>query len=90
MTTTRKTTKTQLRDAVDAFRYSFDWVTGGTVEETRRQAPSAIAGLEEKAAFVSSLLLNLNKAASESGYLLQYARSIPARLADYRSHYLSA
>lgn len=89
-TNTRKTTKTQLRDAVDAFRYTLDWVTGGTLEETIRQAPHMIGSLEEKSAKVSELLLNLSKPAAESGYLLEYAKQIPSRLASYRSRYINA
>lgn len=86
---TRKVTKTQFMEALNAFRYTFDCVTGGTIDETRRQAPHAINDLERKADVVVSMLGNLNKAAMNCGYYLEYAASIPERLASYRMRYLA-
>ena len=86
---TRKVTKTQFMEALNAFRYTFDCVTGGTTEETRRQAPHAINDLENKAQVVVSMLGNLNKAAMNCGYYLEYAASIPQRLDSYRTRYIA-
>jgi len=86
--TTKKTTKTELLNALDSFRYSMDWVTGGTAEETRRQAPSAIINLQAKADAITAMLGNLSKAAANSGYWVEYAKTIPSRLEKYRAIYL--
>jgi hypothetical protein len=87
---TRKTTKSQLRDAVDAFRYSMGWVTGGTRDEILRQAPKAIIDLEQKANKVADLLLNLSKPALRDEWLCDYASRIPSMLEEYRERYIAA
>lgn len=84
---TRKITKTQLLNAIDSWRYSMDWVTGGTAEETRRQATQAVIELQAKANAIEQMLGNLNKVAANCGYWLEYAKSIPSRMETYRSRY---
>jgi hypothetical protein len=86
--TKRKTTKTELLNALDSFRYTMDWVTGGTAEETRRQAPHAIIELQAKADAITAMLGNLNKVAANSGFWVERAKTIPARLEKYRAMYL--
>jgi hypothetical protein len=87
--TNRKTTKTQLEQAVNAFRYTMDWVTGGTREETLRQAPTAVISLQEKADTVAALLLNLSKPALRDTWLCDYASRIPSMLQTYRQRYVA-
>jgi hypothetical protein len=86
----RKTTKTELQSAVDSFRYTMDWVTGGTREETQRQAPTAVISLQEKADTVAALLLNLSKPALRDTWLCDYASRIPSMLQTYRERHLAA
>jgi hypothetical protein len=85
-----KTTKTELQKAVDTFRYSMSWVTGGTKDEILRQAPSAIVDLQQKADKVAELLLNLSKPAMRDYHLCDYAGRIPSMLQKYRELYLPA
>ena len=85
----RKTTKTQLREAVDSFLWKLDWVTGGTREETLRQADSAIVELESKAAQVMALAMNAGKIAAADSHLMEYAtKLIPSRVQSYRASYV--
>jgi hypothetical protein len=86
----KKTTKTELQNAVDSFRYRMSWVTGGTSEEVRRQAPVAVIELEEMAKKVADLLCNLSKPALRNQYLCDYASRIPSMLQKYRELYLPA
>jgi hypothetical protein len=86
----KKTTKTELQNAVDSFRYRMSWVTGGTSEEVRRQAPVAVIELEEMAKKVAELLCNLSKPALRNQYLCDYASRIPSMLAEYRRRFLAA
>jgi len=90
ITTSRKTTKTELQDAVDTFRYSMSWVTGGTKDEILRQAPHAIVDLQKKADKVAELLLNLSKPAMRNAHLCDYASRIPSMLQTYRDRYIAA
>ena len=62
MNTTRKTSKKALAEAVDHFFWSLAWVTGGTLEETLRQADHEIFDLEAKAAIVAALAASLAEA----------------------------
>lgn len=86
----KKTTKTELTNAVDSFRYRMSWVTGGTSEEVRRQAPAAVIELEEIAKKVAELLCNLSKPALRDEWLCDYASRIPSMLEEYRRRYLPA
>ncbi len=47
--TNRKTSKAALKETVQSFFYSLEWLTGGTAEEARRQADHGIKTLEERA-----------------------------------------
>lgn len=82
-----KTTKTQAKSAIDSFFYSLDWVTGGTREETLRQAPVAVLSLEAKAAAVAVLFANPSKLLLADAHLMERAAVIPARLATYKERY---
>lgn len=87
MNTTRKTTKGQLKEAVQSFLYRYDWLTGGTREETARQAPEGVKGLEAMAATVAQLAANPNKIAAADAHLMDYAtRLVPLKLSLYRRH----
>jgi hypothetical protein len=86
----RKTTKTELQNAVDSFRYRMSWVTGGTKDEILRQAPVAVIELEEMAKKVAELLCNLSKPALRNEHLCDYASRIPSMLAEYRRRFLAA
>jgi hypothetical protein len=86
--TNRKASKKDLVQACNAFFWTLDWVTGGTTEETIRQAPSVIADLEERAAIVATLAANPNKIAAADSHLMNRAASIPERLESYRARYL--
>lgn len=87
---TKKTTKTELTNAVDSFRYRMSARTGGTSEEVRRQAPAAIIEFEEMAKKVAELLSNLSKPALRDKWLCDYASRIPSMVAEYRRRYLTA
>lgn len=81
----RKTTKTQMREAIDSFIWTYDWLTGGTQEETRRQAPHGIKELEVKAKRVAELWANAGKLALADAYIARYAsKMVPERLERYR------
>lgn len=85
----RKTTKSEAREAIDNFYWNLAYVTGGTTQESLRQAPEAIKGLEAKAAKVAALMANPGKILAADSHLAEMAANIPARLATYRSRYLS-
>jgi hypothetical protein len=88
MTTTRKTSKKALAEAVDTFFWSLAWVTGGTLEETLRQADHAITRLEAKAAIVAALAANPAKLCAADDHLMSRAAVVPARLENYRTRYV--
>lgn len=87
--TARKTSKSQLNEACDRFFWFLGYVTGGTREETFKQAPGAIADLEAKAALVTALAANPAKLCAADGWLMERAASIPARLEWYRETYVN-
>jgi len=82
-----KATQSQIREAVDSFFYTYDWLTGGTAEEIERQAPQGIISLQESAAKVAALVANPNKVAANNEHLMEMARvRIPAKLELYRRY----
>jgi hypothetical protein len=86
----KKTTKTELNEAVRHFYWHIAYVTGGTKDESLRQAPRAVIGLQEEADKVALLLTNLSKPALSDTWLCDLANSIPSRLQNYRNQYLAA
>ena len=86
--TTRKTTKKALSEAVDSFFYRLADLTGGTLEDTFRQADHAIMRLEAKAELVATLAANPAKLCAADEHLMSRAAVIPARLENYRSRYV--
>ena len=88
-TTQRKTGKKQLREAIDSFLWHYDWLTGGTREETLRQADAGIVSLEAKAANVAALVANAGKLALADSHGMEYAtRVVPEKLERYRNAYV--
>lgn len=88
-TTQRKTGKKQLREAIDRFLWNYDWLTGGTTEETLRQADAGILSLEAKAAEVAALVANAGKLALADSHGMDYAtRVVPEKLERYRNAYV--
>jgi hypothetical protein len=86
---TAKTTKSQLREAVDSFLWLYRDLTGGTSEEVRNQAPRGYLSLTAKAELVAKLASNPNKAAAADSHLMEYATTlIPARVRSYAERYL--
>lgn len=83
-----KTTKKALRESIDRFFWHLDWVTGGTMEETLRQADHAIADLEAHAATATALAANPSKLCAADAHLMGMAAIIPARLENYRTRYV--
>ena len=88
MTTTRKTSKKALAEAVDTFFHSLAWVTGGTLEETLRQADHGIARLEAKAKIVAALAANPAKLCAADDHLMSRAAVVSRRLENYRTRYV--
>ena len=88
MNTTRKTSKKALSEAVDSFFYRLADVTGGTLEETLRQADHGIARLEAKAKIVAALAANPAKLCAADDHLMSRAAVVPARLENYRARYV--
>lgn len=88
-TTPRKTSKSQLNEACDLFFWKLDWVTGGTRQETLKQAPVAVIDLEDLAAKVTALAANPAKLCAADKWLMERAASIPARAAWYRDTYIN-
>ena len=86
--TTRKTTKKALKEAVDGFFYRLADLTGGTLEETYRQADYAITRLEAKAELVATLAANPAKPCAADEHLMSRAAVIPERLENYRTRYV--
>jgi hypothetical protein len=84
----RKTSKSQLNEACDSFFWFLDWITGGTREETLRQADGAISDLEAKAALVTKLAANPAKLCAADAWLMQRAASVNARVESYRNSYV--
>jgi len=87
-TTTRKTTKAEMKDALDSFFWSLANVTGGTRDEILNQAPRAIARLEAQAAKVTELAANPSKLLAQDDHTMERAASVPARLTKYRELYV--
>lgn len=87
--TARKTSKAQLNEACDSFFWKLDWVTGGTREETLRQAPAAVLELEAQAAKVAALAANPAKLCAADTWLMERAASTVARAAWYRETYIN-
>lgn len=84
--TIRKTSKAALTEAVDSFFHRFEWLTGGTAEEVRRQADHGIKGLEELAAKVAALAA---KPCAADSYLMKWALvTVPEKVAFYRERYV--
>ena len=87
--TNRKTSKAALKEAVQSFFYSLEWLTGGTAEETRRQADHGIKTLEERAATVAALAANPAKLCAADTWLMERALvDVPARVETYRTRYV--
>jgi hypothetical protein len=87
--TNRKTSKAALSEAVDSFFYSLEWLTGGTTEETLRQADHGIKTIEERAATVAALAANPSKLCAADAWLMNRAlNDVPARVESYRTRYV--
>lgn len=87
--TIRKTSKAALNEAVDSFFHRFEWLTGGTAEEVRRQADHGIKGLEELAAKVAELAANPAKPCAADSFLMKWALvTVPEKVAFYRERYV--
>ena len=85
-----KSTKTQIREAVDNFFYSYYSLTGGTREEILRQAPRGIEFLTERADLVASLAENPNKLAAADAHLMSMVKRVAENRAFYAEKYLPA
>jgi hypothetical protein len=83
-----KSTKSQIRAAVDNFIYSYNDLTGGTRQEVFQQAPHGITRLTEQAAIVSLLAANPNKAAASDAHLMDMVGRVANKLALYSEMYL--
>jgi hypothetical protein len=84
-----KTSKAALREAVDSFLYVHRDLTGGTIDEIRKQAPAGLIHLRKLAAEVATLAANPNKHAASDAHLMEYARElIPAKLASYEERWI--
>jgi hypothetical protein len=82
-----KATQSQINEAVDSFFYTYEWLTGGTLEETERQASHGILALEERAAKVAELAANPNKVALNNKWLMERALvRIPEKIAFYQRY----
>jgi hypothetical protein len=82
-----KATQSQIKEAVDSFFYTYEWLTGGTLEETERQAFHGILALKERAAKVAELAANPNKVASNNKWLMERALvRIPEKIAFYQRY----
>jgi hypothetical protein len=86
-TTTRKTSQAALSEACDNFYWFIDYITGGTREESLRQAPQGILGLEKKAAIVAALASNPNKVSAANTWLMERAGRVHSRVETYRARY---
>ena len=84
-----KSTKSQIRAAVDNFLYSYNDLTGGTRQEVLQQAPHGINRLTEQAAIVSELAANPNKAAAADAHLMDMVGRVANKLALYSEMYLT-
>lgn len=80
----RKTSKKALGEACDNFFWFLGYITGGTREETLRQADGCIASLEAKAAIVTALASNPAKLCLADSWLMERAASVAARVESYR------
>jgi hypothetical protein len=87
--TNMKSTKSQIRAAVDNFLYSYNDLTGGTRQEVLQQAPHGINRLTEQAAIVSELAANPNKAAAADAHLMDMVGRVANKLALYSEMYLT-
>lgn len=88
-TATRKTSKAALNEAVDSFFYTLEWLTGGTAEETLRQADDGIKSVEDRAATVAELAANPSKLCAADSWLMDRAlNTVPARVEAYRTRYV--
>ena len=84
-----KSTKTQIRKALDSFLYTYADLTGGTSQEVRNQAPQGIIRLEKLAADFLALTSNPNKAAASDSHLMSYTETVQAKIARYSEMYLA-
>jgi hypothetical protein len=83
-----KTTKTQLRSAIDSFIYTYSDLTGGTSAECCRQSTHGLASLSALAEKCAQLAANPNKAAAADAHLMEYATErITSKLAHYVATY---
>lgn len=83
-----KVTKSDLTEKVDGFYWFLYYVTGGTSDESRKQAPSASIQLEAQATYIADLLSRAGKLALADKRLTERAVNVPARLDEYRQRYL--
>lgn len=84
-----KSTKSQIRAAVDNFFYSYNDLTGGTRQEVLQQAPHGINRLTAQAAIVSELAENPNKVAAADAHLMDMVGRVANKLALYSEMYLT-
>lgn len=87
-TAARKTSKKALSEACDTFFWFLGYITGGTHEETLRQADREISSLEAKAAIVTALAANPAKLTAADSWLMERAASVNARVETYRAAYV--
>lgn len=80
-------TKSECTEAVDSFYWLVDYITGGTTQESIRQAKQGILDLEAKAAKVAELMSRGGKLVKEDSHLQDRAARIPARVELYRERY---
>ncbi len=85
----KKHTQAELRSAVDTFLHVYGWLTGGTENEVRQQAPEGYKRLAELAADAARMAANPNKVAAANAHLMEYATElIPRKMERYAAMWL--
>lgn len=83
-----KTTKTELRKAVDAFLYTFNDLTGGTSKENHSRASLGLNALQRQAFAISIMAVNPSKTCAADTHLMDYAKEhIPRKIDLYLEAY---